>query len=94
MIVLQQAIIVEGRYDKIRLRSLIDGLILETNGFRIFKDKEKLALIRAMAHRKGIIILTDSDSAGFRIRRYIQSAISPQDRTKLYQAYSRQKPER
>ena len=87
MIVLQQAIIVEGRYDKIRLRSLIDGLILETNGFRIFKDKEKLALIRAMAHRKGIIILTDSDSAGFRIRRYIQSAISPQDRTKLYQAY-------
>ncbi len=87
MIVLQQAIIVEGRYDKIRLHSLIDGLILETNGFRIFKDKEKLALIRAMAHQKGIIILTDSDTAGFRIRRYIQSAIPPQDRTKLYQAY-------
>ena len=77
----------EGRYDKIRLSSLIDGLILETNGFRIFKDREKLALIRALAHRRGIVILTDSDSAGFRIRRYLQSAVSPQDRDKVYQAY-------
>lgn len=84
---LSQAVIVEGRYDKIRLSSLIDGLILETNGFRIFKDREKLALIRALAHRRGIVILTDSDSAGFRIRRYLQSAVSPQDREKVYQAY-------
>ena len=84
---LSQAVIVEGLYDKIRLSSLLDGLILETNGFRIFKDREKLALIRALAHRRGIIILTDSDSAGFRIRQYIRSAISPQDRDKVYQAY-------
>lgn len=87
MIILQQAVIVEGRYDKIRLQSLVDGLILETNGFRIFKDREKLALIRSMAHRRGIVILTDSDTAGFKIRRYIQSAIPAEDRNHLYQAY-------
>ncbi len=87
LISLRQAVIVEGRYDKIRLDSLIDGLILETNGFRIFKDREKLALIRALAHRRGIVILTDSDSAGFRIRGYIRSAIPAQDQRNVYQAY-------
>lgn len=87
LISIKQAIIVEGRYDKIRLNSLIDGLILETNGFRIFKDREKLALIRIMARRRGIVILTDSDSAGFRIRGYIRSAIPAEDQGKIYQAY-------
>lgn len=87
MITLTQAVIVEGRYDKIRLRSLLDATILETNGFRIFKDKEKLALIRALAHKKGIVILTDSDTAGFRIRRYLQGAIPKEDHKNLYHAY-------
>ena len=87
MITLTQAVIVEGRYDKIRLRSLLDATILETNGFRSFKDKEKLALIRALAHKKGIVILTDSDTAGFRIRRYLQGAIPKEDHKNLYHAY-------
>lgn len=87
MITLTQAVIVEGRYDKIRLNSLLDAMILETNGFRIFKDKEKLALIRALAHKKGIVILTDSDTAGFRIRRYLHGAIPKEDHKNLYHAY-------
>ena len=87
MITLTQAVIVEGRYDKIRLRSLLDATILETNGFRIFKDKEKLALIRALAHKRGIVILTDSDTAGFRIRRYLQGAVPKEDHKNLYHAY-------
>lgn len=87
MITLRQAVIVEGRYDKIRLSSLLDATILETNGFRIFKDKEKLALIRALAHKRGIVILTDSDTAGFRIRRYLQGAIPKEDHQNLYHAY-------
>ena len=87
MLTLTQAVIVEGRYDKIRLRSLLDATILETNGFRIFKDKEKMALIRALAHKKGIVILTDSDTAGFRIRRYLQGAIPKEDHKNLYHAY-------
>ncbi len=87
MITLTQAVIVEGRYDKIRLSSLLDTVIVETNGFRIFKDREKLALIRALAHKKGIVILTDSDTAGFRIRRYLQGAISKEDYKNIYHAY-------
>lgn len=87
MITLTQAVIVEGRYDKIRLSSLLDTVIVETNGFRIFKDREKLALIRALAHKKGIVILTDSDTAGFRIRRYLQGAIPKEDYKNIYHAY-------
>jgi len=87
LITLKQAVIVEGRYDKIRLSSLLDATILETNGFRIFKDKEKLALIRALAHKRGIVILTDSDTAGFRIRRYLQGSIPQADHKNLYHAY-------
>lgn len=67
----------EGKYDKIRLSSLVDGLILETNGFRIFKDKEQMALIRRLAETRGILILTDSDAAGFVIRRYLSGSIPP-----------------
>ena len=87
MITLTQAVIVEGRYDKIRLSSLLDTVIVETNGFRIFKDREKLALIRALAHKKGIVILSDSVTAGFRIRRYLQGAISKEDYKNIYHAY-------
>ena len=75
MIKIDQAIIVEGKYDKIKLSSVFDGIIIVTNGFRIFKDKEKLELIRYYAQTTGIIILTDSDSAGRKIRGYIKGAV-------------------
>lgn len=75
MIKLEQAVIVEGKYDKIKLTSIIDGVIIVTNGFGIFKDKEKLELIRYYAEKTGIIILTDSDNAGRKIRGYIKGAI-------------------
>ena len=75
MITVKQPIIVEGKYDKIKLESVIDGLILTTDGFRIYKDKEKLALIRAFAEKTGVIILTDSDGAGFQIRNHLKGCI-------------------
>ena len=75
MIVIKEAIIVEGKYDKIKLSSFIDGMIIETRGFRIFKDKEQMAFIRKMADARGLLILTDSDSAGFLIRNYLKSCI-------------------
>lgn len=69
------AVIVEGKYDKIKLSSVIDAVIIPTNGFRVFKDKEKMELIRYYASGAGIIILTDSDSAGFKIRNYIKGSV-------------------
>ncbi len=84
MIRVKEAVIVEGRYDKIKLSSVIDGLIIETGGFRIFKDKEQLAMIRWLAETRGILILTDSDSAGFMIRNYLAGAIDP---AKIKHAY-------
>ena len=84
MIHLRQAVVVEGKYDKIRLSSLIDAPILVTNGFRIFHDREQMALLRRLARQDGLLILTDSDTAGFRIRNYLKSAI-PQG--KLFHAY-------
>lgn len=84
MIKLQQAVIVEGKYDKIKLSALVDAPILQTDGFRIFKDKEKMALIRAFAQTTGVIILTDSDAAGFQIRNYLKGSIP---KGKIYHAY-------
>lgn len=75
MIKISEAIIVEGKYDKIKLSSLVDAVIIVTNGFGIFKDREKLELIRYYAQKTGIIILTDSDSAGRKIRGYIKGAV-------------------
>lgn len=75
MIKIKEAVIVEGKYDKIKLSSIIDAVIIVTNGFGIFKDTEKLELIRYYAKKSGIIILTDSDSAGRKIRGYIKSAV-------------------
>lgn len=72
-IFIKQAIIVEGKYDKIKLDSIVDALILTSDGFRIFKNKDKLALIREIAKKDGIIILTDSDVAGFKLRNFIRS---------------------
>ena len=75
MIKINEAIIVEGKYDKIRLCSVVDAVIIVTDGFGIFKDAEKLELIRYYAERTGIVILTDSDSAGRKIRGYIKGAV-------------------
>lgn len=76
MLKINQAIIVEGKYDKIKLSSVVDAVIIVTDGFRIFRDNEKLELIRYYARRTGIIILTDSDSAGRKIRGYIKGAVN------------------
>ena len=77
MISLRQCVIVEGKYDKQRLSRLVDATIIETDGFRIFRDREKRLLIQRLAEKNGIIILTDSDSAGFLIRRHIKSLVPP-----------------
>lgn len=79
MIKLKQAVIVEGKYDKIRLESLLDATIICTDGFAIFKDKEKQKLIRRLAEKNGILILTDSDSAGFKIRAFLGGSL-PKDK--------------
>ena len=71
----KEAVIVEGKYDKIKLSSLIDGLIIETNGFQIFKDKKQMAMIRRLAGTRGILVLTDSDAAGFVISNYLTGSI-------------------
>lgn len=73
MIHIKETVIVEGKYDKIRLSSVIVGNIIETNGFRIFKQKEMREYIKRLAERNGVVILTDSDRAGFLIRNHIKS---------------------
>lgn len=73
LIKLTQPIIVEGKYDKITLENVVDTLIITTNGFGIFKDKEKCELIKTFAKKDGVIVLTDSDSAGNLIRKYIKN---------------------
>lgn len=84
MIKLKQAVIVEGKYDKIRLESLIDATIIQTDGFAIFKDKEKQRLIRRLAEKNGILILTDSDSAGFKIRSFLGGSLPKETVTHAY----------
>ncbi len=81
---INQPIIVEGKYDKIKLESLVDGLIITTDGFGIYKDKEKLDLIRAFADNGGVIVLTDSDGAGFQIRNHLKSCIGNGKITNIY----------
>lgn len=75
---IKEVIVVEGRYDKNTLSQLVDTVILETNGFGIFKDKEKAALLRRLAAQRGIIVLTDSDGAGFVIRNHLKGILPPQ----------------
>ena len=77
MIRIREAIIVEGRYDKNTLAQIVDAPILETSGFGIFHDRQRLALLRRLAETRGIIVLTDSDGAGFVIRTYLRGAIDP-----------------
>ena len=73
MIHTDRAIVVEGKYDKIKLGGLIDGVILCTGGFRIYKDKEMQQMLRALAKKQGLAVLTDSDAAGFQIRSFLRS---------------------
>ena len=78
MIRVTEAILVEGRYDKIKLASLVDGVILEAGGFSLFRDREKLAYLKRLAKERGLILLTDSDGAGFVIRGKLASHIPPE----------------
>lgn len=84
MIKLKQAVIVEGRYDKIKLKNIIDAPIIETNGFRIFNDKQRQSLIRQIADKRGILIMTDSDGAGFVIRNFLKGTV---DKSKIKNCY-------
>lgn len=84
MIQLREAIITEGKYDKIKLSGMFDTVILTTDGFGIFKDKEKQRLIRRLARERGILVLTDSDSAGFVIRSFLSGIVEPQHVTHVY----------
>ena len=84
MIKLKQAVIVEGRYDKIKLKNIIDAPIIETNGFRIFNDKQRQSLIRQIAEKRGILIMTDSDGAGFVIRNFLKGTV---DKSKIKNCY-------
>ncbi len=84
MIRIREAIVVEGRYDRNTLSQIVDAPIFETNGFQIFKNREQLSLLRRVAEKRGLIILTDSDGAGLVIRNYLKSAIAPE---RLKQAF-------
>ena len=94
---LKEAVLVEGRYDRIKLSELIASPIIETGGFRVFKDKEKQALIRAIAARRGILVMTDVDSAGFVIRNFLRGIVPESQLLHAYiptvQGKERRKPE-
>ncbi len=81
---IKEIIVVEGRYDRNTLSQIVDASIIVTGGFSIFHDAEKLALLRRLAERRGLIVLTDSDGAGFVIRNYLKGAIPNEQ---LKQAY-------
>ena len=78
MVKIKEAIVVEGRYDKNTLSQIVDTPILETHGFGIFKDKNQMQLLRQVAQKRGLIVFTDADGAGFVIRNHIKSAIPAQ----------------
>lgn len=84
MIKIDKVIVVEGKYDKIKLSEIVDATIITTDGFGIFKNKQKQKLIRKLADEKGILILTDSDSAGFVIRSFLKGIV---DNSKISHAY-------
>lgn len=84
MIKIKEAIVVEGKYDKIKLSSFIDGFIVETGGFRIFKDAEKMELLRNLAKQVGLVVVTDSDAAGFVIRNHLKGSIPLKQMKQVY----------
>ncbi len=81
---IEEVIVVEGRYDRNMLLQVVDATVVETGGFSVFNDREKLAFLRKLAQKRGLILLTDSDGAGFVIRNYLKGAI-PAEQVK--QAY-------
>ncbi|MBQ3556521.1 MAG: DUF4093 domain-containing protein [Oscillospiraceae bacterium] len=78
MLRIREAVVVEGRYDKNTLSQVVDTLIVETGGFGIFKNEEQMDLLRRLAQKRGLIVFTDPDGAGFVIRNRIKSAVDPQ----------------
>lgn len=80
----KEVIVVEGRYDKNALSQVVDGVIVETGGFSIFKDREKAALFRRLAAARGVIVLTDSDGAGFLIRSHLKGILPPEQVKQAY----------
>ena len=84
MINIKEAIIVEGKYDKMRLERVCSSPIFTTEGFRIFKDKEKREFLRNLAKKRGLLILTDSDRAGFMIRNHIKGFVNEGDVRQAY----------
>lgn len=84
MIKLDKAVVVEGKYDKIRLSNFLDATIITTDGFGIFKNEEKRSLIKLLAEKSGLIIITDSDHAGQMIRSHIKSFVKNGEIINLY----------
>ncbi len=84
MIHTDRAIVVEGKYDKIKLSSMVDGVIICTGGFRVYKDKEMQAMLRALARKQGLAVLTDSDTAGFKIRGFLRSICGKENIVDVY----------
>lgn len=80
----QRVLIVEGKYDAARLSHLTDAMILLTDGFAIYKDKQRQQLFKALAKKNGLILLTDSDAAGFRIRNYITNLVGAENVVQAY----------
>ena len=78
MLKIKEAVVVEGRYDKNTLSQLVDTIIIETKGFGIFKDKAMAAFLRRLAAERGLILLTDSDGAGFVIRSHLRGILPPE----------------
>lgn len=83
-ITIQQAVVVEGNYDKVALERFVDALIVPTHGFSIFTDTETKNLLRRLAAERGLVLLTDSDAAGFRIRGFLKGIIPPEQITDVY----------
>lgn len=79
-----QAVVVEGRYDKIRLESVLDALIIPVGGFGVFSDKELRAFLRKLAAERGLVVLTDSDAAGFKIRNFLRGLVPQGQITDVY----------
>ncbi|MBC7765202.1 MAG: DUF4093 domain-containing protein [Hyphomonadaceae bacterium] len=87
MLKIQEAVIVEGTYDKAKLKQVMDGVVITTDGFDIFKNPSKRQMVLQFAKSTGVVILTDSDQAGFKIRNYIKSIMPPEMAHAIKHAY-------
>ncbi len=84
MLKTDKVIVVEGKYDAIKLANIVDAAILRTEGFGVFNDREKQELLRTLAEKRGLIVLTDGDSAGMLIRNHIRGLVPPEQITDVY----------